>query len=287
MSVDCRFLRRCCRPTRATTTKVRGGEPPYCAVNRMTAAALIVTHSVVSARATAGSLEQAVPRGRRDNRSFDDTPLQIKRTPFPQDDIPRLVRARVAFPTFHQKTTNKTVVSGGIDSLWGIQRSLWHTICRYEKARSIRRQPEVSPHCAGTRCVGTAEVSTCCRAGTNTWMPIAYWNGPDEALAVKDEVLYRGIDALTAYWEGRLNQQEYLRVMRATKERLSAAGIEDLNLRGNHVLLSVDASERLATDSQTHHLSGSAISSYSVEVNISRARDCPAMKVSHVLRRPS
>ena len=39
---------------RATTTHVGGGEPPYCAVNRMTEAALIVTHSVASgARRTA------------------------------------------------------------------------------------------------------------------------------------------------------------------------------------------------------------------------------------------
>ena len=43
------WIRRCCRPTRATTTKVGGGEPRYCAVNRITAAALIVTHSVASA----------------------------------------------------------------------------------------------------------------------------------------------------------------------------------------------------------------------------------------------
>ena len=43
-----RIYRRCCRPTRATTTKGGGGEPRYCAINRMTAAALIVTHSVAS-----------------------------------------------------------------------------------------------------------------------------------------------------------------------------------------------------------------------------------------------
>jgi len=75
-----------------------------------------------------------------------------------------------------------------------------------------------------------------------------YWNGPDEVLAVKDEILYRGLDALAAYWEGRLTQREYFRLMRATKKRLAAAGIEDLSLRGNHLLLSVDRSQRLATD---------------------------------------
>jgi len=75
-----------------------------------------------------------------------------------------------------------------------------------------------------------------------------YWNGPDEALAVIDEVIYEGVDALTAYREGRLTQRAYLRVMRTTKKRLAAAGIEDLNLRGDHLLLSVDRSDQLATD---------------------------------------
>ncbi len=76
-----------------------------------------------------------------------------------------------------------------------------------------------------------------------------YWNGPDDVLAVKDEVVYRGIDALSAYREGRLTQKEYLRVMKVAKKRLAAAGIEDLSLGGSHLLLSIDQSHRLATDS--------------------------------------
>ncbi|MBC8869584.1 MAG: hypothetical protein H8E44_09210 [Planctomycetes bacterium] len=75
-----------------------------------------------------------------------------------------------------------------------------------------------------------------------------YWNGPDEMLADKDEVLYRGVDALAAYLEGRLTQRQYLRLMRTTKKMLAAAGVEDLSLRGNHLLLSVDHSQQLATD---------------------------------------
>lgn len=77
-----------------------------------------------------------------------------------------------------------------------------------------------------------------------------YWNGPDDVLAVKDEVVYRGVDALAAFWEGRLTQREYFRVMRATKKRLAATGVEDLSLRGNHLLLSVDGEQRLAVDAQ-------------------------------------
>jgi hypothetical protein len=75
-----------------------------------------------------------------------------------------------------------------------------------------------------------------------------YWNGPDETLAAKDEEVYKGIDALAAYREGRLTQRDYVRVMRAAKRRLSAAGVEDLSLRGNHLLLSIDREQKLAVD---------------------------------------
>jgi hypothetical protein len=75
-----------------------------------------------------------------------------------------------------------------------------------------------------------------------------YWNGPDDALAAKDEPIYQGIDALSAYREGRLTQEEYMRVVRTIKRRLAAAGIEDLSLRGNHLLLSIDRDQNLAVD---------------------------------------
>jgi len=75
-----------------------------------------------------------------------------------------------------------------------------------------------------------------------------YWNAPDDLLAVKDEAIYEGVDALSAYREGRLTQKMYLRVMRTTKKRLAAAGIEDLSLSGSHLLLSIDKSDRIATD---------------------------------------
>ncbi len=75
-----------------------------------------------------------------------------------------------------------------------------------------------------------------------------YWNGPDDALAVKDEPVYTGIDALAAYREGRLSQRGYVKVMRAAKHRLEAMGVEDLSLRGTHLLLSIDREGRLAVD---------------------------------------
>ncbi len=75
-----------------------------------------------------------------------------------------------------------------------------------------------------------------------------YWNGPDDALAANDEVVYKGIDALAAYREGRLTQRGYVKVMRAVKSRMAAAGFQDLSLRGNHLLLSIDRDQQLAID---------------------------------------
>ncbi len=75
-----------------------------------------------------------------------------------------------------------------------------------------------------------------------------YWNGPDDALAVKDEPVYTGIDALAAYREGRLSQRGYVKVMRVAKQRFAAMGVEDLSLRGTHLLLSIDRQQRLAVD---------------------------------------
>jgi hypothetical protein len=75
-----------------------------------------------------------------------------------------------------------------------------------------------------------------------------YWNGPDDELAAKDEVVYKGLAALTAYREGRVSQRGYVHIMRSAKKRLAATGIEDLSLRGNHLLLSVDREQNLARD---------------------------------------
>ncbi len=75
-----------------------------------------------------------------------------------------------------------------------------------------------------------------------------YWNGPDDVLAMKDEAIYKGIDALAAYREGRFSKRDYVRVMRAVKTRLATARIEDLSLRGSHLLLSIDRDQQLAVD---------------------------------------
>jgi hypothetical protein len=76
-----------------------------------------------------------------------------------------------------------------------------------------------------------------------------FWNGPDEKLADEDGDYYRGVDALRAMREGLLSYDEYLSLLEGVRARLLAVGIEDLNLRGSHILLSTLASTgHLITD---------------------------------------
>jgi len=75
-----------------------------------------------------------------------------------------------------------------------------------------------------------------------------YWNGPDELLAEKDESSYQGIDLLLSYRKRLLDEKTYQQLMQITRDKLATVGIEDLNFRGNHILLSVDSSGQLVKD---------------------------------------
>ena len=75
-----------------------------------------------------------------------------------------------------------------------------------------------------------------------------YWNGPDEKLAAQDSDYYEGIDVLRAFRRGIINKKEYISLLQITKEKLIKAGIEDLNLRGNHLLISLNSKGSLILD---------------------------------------
>lgn len=81
-----------------------------------------------------------------------------------------------------------------------------------------------------------------------------YWNGPDELLAVRDEPPYTSITALQAYHDGLLDEASYLHLMDRTHRRLEQIGVEDLNLRGTHLLVSLRASGQLERDPQGEFL---------------------------------
>jgi len=65
-----------------------------------------------------------------------------------------------------------------------------------------------------------------------------YWNGPDEKLAANDGDYVEGINALRAWRDGLITEDIYVELMRRVHERLTALQVEDLNLRGTHILLS-------------------------------------------------
>lgn len=77
-----------------------------------------------------------------------------------------------------------------------------------------------------------------------------YWNGPDEKLAEKDGDFYEGINALYAYREGVISHQEYMALLQRVKERLHAISVEDLNLSGKHLLVSVNSAGEVIRDGQ-------------------------------------
>ena len=65
-----------------------------------------------------------------------------------------------------------------------------------------------------------------------------YWNGPDDKLAARDGDYFEGINAMRAWREGIISKEEYVSLMLHIRERLLAVNVEDLNLRGSHILLS-------------------------------------------------
>ncbi|MFC1576736.1 hypothetical protein ACFL3N_00160 [Candidatus Omnitrophota bacterium] len=77
-----------------------------------------------------------------------------------------------------------------------------------------------------------------------------YWNGPDEKLATKDGDYYEGINTLQAYKEGIISKKQYYGLLRTEKEKMLEAGFEDLNLRGNHLLISLDSKKKVVVDDQ-------------------------------------
>lgn len=75
-----------------------------------------------------------------------------------------------------------------------------------------------------------------------------YWNKPDEMLAAEDREHYRSLSALQAVREGILSREAYLALMLQMRHRLAVVGVTDLNLRGNHILVVLDAEGQLVRD---------------------------------------
>ncbi|MFC1808957.1 hypothetical protein ACFL3D_02390 [Candidatus Omnitrophota bacterium] len=71
------------------------------------------------------------------------------------------------------------------------------------------------------------------------------WNGPDELLAHDDKPCYAGVNALRAYRNGYITQEQYMKVLFHIKDRLRSVGVEDINLKGAHLLLSLNEDDKI------------------------------------------
>jgi len=108
------------------------------------------------------------------------------------------------------------------------------------------RNDQVSPHLIdesryeshkGISCFDGKDILQRDKQYVTIW---GYWNGPDEKLAELDDNYDIAINALNAYREKMISEKEYITLMNEVRRKLLKAGIEDLNLRGKHILLSLD-----------------------------------------------
>jgi hypothetical protein len=74
-----------------------------------------------------------------------------------------------------------------------------------------------------------------------------YWNGTDEMLADYDGGHYTALNALSAYRQHLISETTYFAVMEKIHDKMIELGVEDLNLRGTHILLALDDNRDIVT----------------------------------------
>ena len=77
-----------------------------------------------------------------------------------------------------------------------------------------------------------------------------YWNGPDELLAEHDGSFYSSINAKHACANGLISRPTMEALLEAKAAKLAKCGLEDLNLKPDHLLISFDSKGKLVTDVQ-------------------------------------
>ncbi len=91
---------------------------------------------------------------------------------------------------------------------------------------------------------------TALQRGFNYIIVWGYWNGPDELLAVRDGEFYSGINLFQARNGNIISREMYDGFMSRQKSKLADASFEDINLRAEHFMISVDNQGKLITDPQ-------------------------------------
>jgi hypothetical protein len=95
----------------------------------------------------------------------------------------------------------------------------------------------------------TPEGEPTLRKGCNYITVWGYWNGPDELLAAQDDYHYTAMNAKHACADHLISAQVMEELMRAKAGKLAQCGLEDLNLKPDHLLISFDPKQKLVRDS--------------------------------------
>lgn len=77
-----------------------------------------------------------------------------------------------------------------------------------------------------------------------------YWVGPISDQAQTDEIYNKGVNLSDGYRMGRVNERTFIKLLDRKKRLLERAGFEDLKMKGDHLLLSVNADGSLITDKE-------------------------------------
>ncbi len=75
-----------------------------------------------------------------------------------------------------------------------------------------------------------------------------FWNGPDELLAAQDGKYYQGVNVKRACTDKLISKQTLEELTQMVKRRQSHCGLEDLNLKPDHLLISFDSEQHLVLD---------------------------------------
>jgi hypothetical protein len=75
-----------------------------------------------------------------------------------------------------------------------------------------------------------------------------FWNGPDELLAARDGAFYSSLNAKHACARGMITRRMMEELLAAKAAKLATCGLEDLNLKPDHLLVSFDADGKLVLD---------------------------------------
>ncbi len=95
----------------------------------------------------------------------------------------------------------------------------------------------------------TPEGEPALQKGCNYITIWGYWNGPDELLAAQDDGHYTAMNAKHACANHLISAQVMEELMRAKAAKLAQCGLEDLNLKPDHLLISFDPQNKLVLDS--------------------------------------